>query len=476
MKLSIISSAILCTVAVTGLVSCGSSSNSSATSGNAVVGKITGFGSIIMNNGVEYDTSGLAACEVDDQSVSGVCEDSLSVGMHVTLRTDNNGAVTSFKYDDDLEGVSSNVTGTGGNYTFEVYGVTISTSSPDTQWDDFDTNPPTAAELAGVNVEISGEWQGDVLVASYVEKQSAGDTSVEVKGTVGAITGAGFQLTLKNKAGTTIPVDAGGLSQLPAEGAFVELKGTFDGTTFIATDFDAEDTDDFEDDSEAEITGTLLANADSSTGFSIGNTNVDISGAASCTGLEGTETEAKGRFDQATSVLVVEKCESEEDDLEARCQISKVTMSADLTKPKVGSVECSLGNSGGPLVFTFNDSPNLATFSDDTTANTANLSNFSEGDCAEIKFSSDGNGGYNAGLIKHEGNGGCNEVEIKGPVDVGGFNDGVDITVLGVTFTATNPATMYSPGNLNMSLAAGDKVKIIDTDANGSADEVEADE
>jgi len=472
MNLSVIIKAALCATIVTGMVSCGSGGESSTQSGNTVVGKIIGFGSIIMNNGVEYVTDGLSDCDVDDTSVAGKCEDDLSVGMHVTLRTDDNGVVTALKYDDELEGVASNVLGSNGDFTFEVFGVTISTVNPDTEWDDFSTNPPSAAELDGANVEISGEWQGDTLVASYVEKQEIGDSSHEVKGTVGVLTGTSFTLTLRN--GITIEVDASAVDQLPLEGDFVEVKGAYDDVNglFTATEIENEDEDDFDSDSEAEITGTLLADADSSTGFSIGNTDVDISAVPGCNDLVGLEVEAEGHFDVETGVLVVEECENEEEDLEAKCQIRNVTV-ADIDKPKVGSVECEFpGTVGGPIFINFNDSPKLAMFSGDKTNSTSDLTNFSAGDCVEIKFSRDGNGGYDAGLIKQEGSGACDSYEVGATVD--SFNDGIDITVLGIAFTA-NP-TSYDPAGSNLTLNSGDEVKIVDVDGDGNADEVKTDD
>jgi len=476
MKLSLVTHAILCTLAVTGLASCGGGgggSESSTATGSTVVGTIAGFGSIIMNNGVEYETDGLSDCEVDDDDVAGVCEDSLAAGMHVTLKTDANGVVTSLKYDDELEGVASNVNGADGigDYTFEIYGVTITTTSPYTQWDDFSANPPTIAELDGANVEVSGEWLNGALNASYVEMQS--DSSHEVKGTVGAISGTDFPLTLRS--GDTIDVDASAIaaSQLPVEGDFVELKGSYDGTTgiFAATEIEIEDEDDFDSDSEAEITGTLSENFASSTGFSIGNTDVDISGAPSCTGLIGLMVEAEGRY-QDTGVLVVEECENEDEDMEAKCEVEAVTV-PDIDKPKVGSVECGFpGTSGGPLTIIFNDSPDLAMFSDDSTASPFNLTNVDEADCVEIKFSEDASGDYIADLIEHEDNGGCDSTELEATVDL--FNDATDITVAGITFTA-NP-TVYDPIGSNASLSAGDKVEIKDNDADGNADEIEVDD
>ena len=442
---------------------------STTTSESTVVGTITGFGSIIMNNGREYPTDGLSSCEVDDMTVAGMCEDSLSTGMHVTLHTDANGAVTSLKYDDELEGVvtTGTVTGANGDYTFEVFGVTVTTTNPGTQWDDFNGNPPSEGELNGANVEISGEWQLDgSLLASYVELQD--DSIHEVKGTVGAITGTDFPLTLKS--GSTIDVDGSALSPLPAEGDFVELKGSFDSAanTFIATDSEIENEDDFDSDSEAEITGTLTENVDSSTGFSIGNTNVDISGASSCSGLVGLLVEAEGSYDVDTGVLVVRECENEDEDMEVKCQVSNNAIIPDETKPKVGSVECDFtGTTGGPLTIKFNDSPDMAMFSGDSTAITFDLTNVLSGDCVEIKFSKDANGDYIAGLIEDEGTG-CSSYELEGILD--SFNDLLNITALGITFTV-NSGTTYNSDKTG--LVAGAKVSIKDDGANGSADEVE---
>ena len=460
---------------VLALSACGSGdsgTSSTTASESTVVGTITGFGSIIMNKGREYPTDGLSNCKIDDMTVAGVCEDSLSTGMHVTLHTDANGAVTSLKYDDELEGAvtKGTVTGLNGEYTFEIFGVMVTTTNPGTQWDDFNGNPPTISELDSANVEISGEWQQDgSLLASYVEQQD--DSIHEVKGTVGAITGSDFPLTLKS--GSTINVDGSALSPLPAEGDFVELKGSFDSVAniFTATDSEIEDEDDFDSDSEAEITGTLSENVDSPTGFSIGNTNVDISGASSCSGLVGLLVEAEGSYDVDTGVLVVRECEDEDEDMEVKCQVSNNAIIPDETKPKVGSVECGfIGTTGGPLTIKFNDTPDMAMFSGDSTASTFDLTNVLSGDCVEIKFSKDANGDYIAGLIEIEDEGtGCSSYELEGMLD--SFTDGSDITVLGITFTVI-PGTTFNPED-KAGLVDGAKVSIKDNGADGTADEVE---
>ena len=151
---------------------------------------------------------------------SGKCDDNLNVGMRVRLETDDNDTVLSLRYDDELEGPAANVTGSNGNFEFEIFGVTVTTTSPETQWDDFAANPPLlAADLEGKIVEISGEWQGTSLIASYVEKQDDNDTEFEVKGTVSNLNPGGFTLTMRN--GATINVVA---SENPVDGRSEERR------------------------------------------------------------------------------------------------------------------------------------------------------------------------------------------------------------------------------------------------------------
>jgi hypothetical protein len=466
MKLTKISSAILCTLTIAGLSACsgGGGSDSTAASGGTVVGTITGFGSIIMNNGVEYDTDNVAGCEIDDLASSGKCDDNLSVGMHVRLKTDSNGAVSSVEYDDELEGSVTNVSGTNGNFTFKVFGVTVTTTNPETQWDDFSAGMPDAAELNGAVVEISGAWVNGELIASYVEKQDASDNEFEVEGTVSNSGPSGFTLTMRN--GGTLSVVA---SENPADGTFVEIEGTYDGTTFTASKVEIEDEDDFDDDdddSEVEITGKLVA---TSTGHAIGNTAVDISNASSCTDQVGNIVEAEGNYDAASGVLIVEKCENEEDDLKMECDVSSVS-TIDPAAPKVGTVQCNFPNTtGGPVTVEFRNSPNLAMFSGDDTTDTFDLSDVNAGDCVEIKASVDSSSGtdvYVAGLIELEDTGACGEYKLEGPVSA---SDLTSITTLGITYTIDGNTEL--PNGIVPSI--GDNVEVKDDDGDGIADEIE---
>jgi len=468
MKLTKLSSAIICALSITGLAACSSDSESDKSAGSTVVGTITGFGSIIMDNGVEYDTDNVSGCEIDDLNSTGKCDDNLNVGMRVRLETDNNGAVLSLRYDDELEGPATNVTGSNGNFEFEIFGVTVTTTSPETQWDDFGANPPIlAADLEGKIVEISGEWQGNSLIASYVEKQDDNDTEFEVKGTVGNLNPGGFTLTMRN--GVAIDVVA---SENPADGLFVEIKGTFLNGTFTATEIEIEDEDDFDEESDVEITGMLMAKVPGP-GYSIGITDVDISNAASCTNQVGQIVEAEGVYDPATGVLIVEECENEDEDLEMECDVSSVS-AIDPANPKVGTVECVFPNTtgNGSVTIEFQGTPNLAMFTGDHTSNTFDLRDVNPGDCVEIKASIDASSGttqYIAGLIEHEGTGACGEYELEGPVEAISANS---ISVIGVTYVING--STYLPNNTLPNV--GDIVEIEDNNGNGIADSIEIDD
>ncbi len=470
MKLSNAFGVLVMILAIGGLSACGGGSGGSGqgstASGSTVVGTIGGFGSVILTNGVEYNTDNVTTCEVDDVGASGTCEDSLAVGMSISMQVDASGVATSIKYDDDLEGPAANVvaSGTEGEFSFDVFGASVVTTSPGTQWRDFTTNPPLAAELDGANVEISGEWQGGTLVALYVEKQS--DSTHEAKGTVGVVTGSMFPLSLND--GTVIDVDATGSNLVPQEGDYVEVKGSFDGVTFLATAVELEDEDDFDSDGEAKITGTLMANAESSTGFSIGNTDVSISGASSCDGLAGMLVEAEGTYDETTGVLVARECADEGDDLEMKCLLG-ASVTVDAAMPKVGSVECTFPGAVGTLPIEFRDMPDLALFSGDESLNRFDLSDVNSGDCVEIEASTGSSGAHVAGLIELESiASACSSYKLEGPVD--SFTDNVSITVLGVTFVVDG-ATTYPNGMP----VAGDRVKVIDAAGDGLADSVKID-
>jgi len=467
MKLRLLTGSLVSALTLVGITACSDDgSTGTVSSESTVVGTIAGFGSIILSNGNEYNTDNITSCDVDDTEVGGVCEDSLSVGMNVSMQLDSSGAVSSVHYDDELEGLVENAIGTDGSFNFEVFGVNVTTVSPGTQWHGFDTNPPLSNELDGAFVEVSGEWQGAGLVASYVEKQS--DTTSEVEGSVGTVSGTAFPLTLKN--GSAITVDASSANLIPQAGDYVEVEGSYDTNTAIlsATRIELEDADDFDEDGEAEITGTLLQDSSSTTGYSINSTQVDIANATSCTDLVGSVVEAEGIYNQTTGVLVVEACEDEDDELEMKCLVSNVAV-PNLDLPKVGTLDCDFTPAtGGPLTVAFRDSPELAEFSGDDWNDHFDLTDINTGACVEIEASLDTTGALVAGLVELEDEGisACESYKLAGPVD----DITADaITVLGITFTIINGVTDFPDGDP----VAGNSVKINDDNADGTADSVE---
>lgn len=465
---------VLSALAVAGLSACSDSDSGGVptettptVSTGAVAGKVAGFGSVVLDNGVAYDTDNVTECDLDDVSTAGNCEDSLAVGMNISMKLDDSGAVSSIDYDDDLEGQASETNGTDGNFTFKVLGVDVTTSAPDTHWDDFSTNPPQAAELEGAYVEISGEWQGSVLVASYVEKQSDSDSSYEAEGTVGAVDSTRFALTLRD--GSTIDVDASNANMVPQTGDFVEVEGDFDGMQLIATRIEIEDEDDFDEDGEVEITGTLTLDASSKTGYSIASTDVDISNAQGCTELVGSVVEAEGIYDQTTSVLSAQYCEDEADEIEMKCLVS--ALEVDSAEPKAGAISCAFPNTTGvPLLSVeFRGSPELAVFTDDDSLDPFDLTDINSGDCVEIQASKDDSGALVAGLLElEEVASDCESYELEGPLDEITTDA---ISVLGITYgldgNTSMPVSMPAPNDI---------VEVVDTNADGIADSVDADE
>jgi hypothetical protein len=255
---------------------------------------------------------------------------------------------------------------------------------------------------------------------------------------------------------------------VPQTGDFVEVEGSFDGTQLIATRIEIEDADDFDDDGEAEITGTLTLDDSSTTGYSIASTDVDISNAQGCSELVGSVVEAEGIYDQTTSVLVVQYCEDENDEIEMKCLVSAVEV--DSVDPKAGAISCTFPNTTGlPLQVEFRDSPDLAVFTDDDSIDPFDLTDINSGDCVEIQASKYSDGTLVAGLLElEEVASDCESYELEGPLDEMTANA---ITVLGITYgldgSTSMPVSMPAPDDI---------VEVVDTNADGIADSVDADE
>ena len=166
-------------------------------------GMVTGFGSIYVN-GIEFETNS-ASYDLDD--TAGSSDSDLSVGMFVVVQGTVNadgvtGTADSVSYDDEVEGPVEDLMTDAADPTIKTFTVlhtdiVISSSTV------FDAEDGSAfgfdTIMNGDNVEVSGEYVGDVLHATYVELQDAGDDEYEAKGTISGFNGTDmFTLTLDN--------------------------------------------------------------------------------------------------------------------------------------------------------------------------------------------------------------------------------------------------------------------------------------
>lgn len=235
MKLSIISSAILCALAVTGLASCSSGSDSTASaSTTSTSGVITGFGSVYIN-GVEYETDNASVTIDGSQSV----ETDLGVGDVCVLQGSVNadgvtGTATAVICDDELEGYVLDVSSlTNGIGTMNVMGQTV-TITADTVFDS-DTKASIADLVANDIVEVHGypDGTGNIL-ATRIETKNA-DEDIEVKGLISNLDSIAMTFNLGN-----LLVDYSGATEVAsnlANGLYVEVKTQASLSGDVATGF-----------------------------------------------------------------------------------------------------------------------------------------------------------------------------------------------------------------------------------------------
>ena len=466
------------------LAGCGGSSSSggdtptAAATPQTTVGQITGFGSIYVN-GVEYETSG-SSYSVDDSTASG--DDALAVGMVVKVQGSVNadgrtGRADAIYYDDELEGPVENL-GTDANdaaiKTFTVMGVSVRVEQGKTNFkgeDDASFSFDTIAN--GDNVEVSGEFSGDILVASYVEKQDASDDDFEAKGTVDQYNGSdAFVLILRNSATLNVTIDAG--AEIPsagvADGQFVEVEGTIPDPvnapdSLLATKVELEDDDRIgdDDDDDVEIKGTLNFDVDSGT-WSVRDVELAFDGATeySPESLEdgiadqsaaGLYVEVEGTY--VNGALNVDEIELEEEDLEFKADVADVVA----TDARDGTVTLSFGAATGTVDVRV--TPDTMFLNDDAVVH-FDLNSIMMGDKVEIDARTGDDGLFYATSLELEDDLGY---EIEGPVEA---IDDVSINVLGVTFVI-DMNTLFEDGTP----VAGDYVEIEDDNADGIADSVE---
>jgi hypothetical protein len=479
------------------LAACGGSGGSADTTpvppsatAKSVVGTITGFGSVYVN-GVEYDTNG-ASYEVDDAMASD--DSALSVGMVVKVQGSVNadgrtGSASSVSYDDDIEGLVEDLAEDMDDRSIKTFTVMRTVVRVDENRTNFDAEDDAAFSfetiMNGDNVEVSGEYDGDILIASYVEEQDSADDDFEAKGTVSDYTvsdadGASyFVLVLKNDS--TLDVTLADGAEIPSvgivNGQYVEVEGTIPDPvgfpySLLATKVELEDDDHFgdEDDDEIEIKGMLNFNAETETADTATWSVRDVTlafgegteykpeslqeGIANGTAA-GLTVEVEGYY--LDEVLQVEEIELEEDELEFKGD----AVVLEPNEPRDGTIQLSFGMAMGTVDVRVDSS---TMFRDDEAMDHFDLDSIKEmgGAKVEVEARQADNGSIIASSLHLEDDMGY---EIKGPLDE--ITD-VSLTVVGVVFN-TDGETFFENGMP----VFGDVVEVEADDADGYADTVE---
>ena len=467
------------------LAACGGSAGSADTTAvppsataKSVVGQITGFGSVYVN-GIEYDTNG-ASYDVDDASASD--DSALAVGMVVKVQGSVNadgrtGSASSVSYDDEIEGIVEALATDGNDRsikTFIVMNTMIRVHENSTNFDGED-DPDFSFDtiMNADNVEVSGEYDDDILVASYVEKQDSADDDFEAKGTVTEYNDADqFVLVLKN--GSTLDVMLAAGAEIPSVGIandqYVEVEGTIPDPvgfpdSLLAAKVELEDDDHFgdDDDDEVEIKGMLNFNADTEI-WSVRDVTVAfgdgteykpeslqesiVNGTAA-----GLTVEVEGYY--LDEVLQVEEIELEEDELEFKGDATVFNS----TGPRDGTIQLSFGMAMGTVDVIVNSE---TMFRDDEAMDHFDLDSIMDNAKVEVEARWADDGSIIASSLHLEDDMGY---EVKGPLDA---IDDVSITVANVVFSV-DANTFYEDGMPSV----GDYVEVEDEDADGYADSVE---
>ena len=476
------------------LAACGGgSSNSNGTtpppvgtqpSNLTAAGTLTGFGSIYVN-GIEFET-GSATYEVDD--VQGNSDSDLSVGMFVTVSGTVNadgisGTAESVSYDDEIEGPVENLMPDptdASRKIFSVFEVEVIISAATVLKAEDGSAFGFETIANGDNVEVSGDYLGDSILATYVELQEASDDEYEVKGTITVMVAADqFTLTLDNGATLNVTLAAG--AEIPTMGLmvdqYVEVEGTVPDPVgapndILATKVALENQDSFDDeDDEVEIKGPLTLNEDGT--WTINSTLIvfseateyepeSLSDAIAHGSADGRVVEVEGQY--IDGALHAAEVEDEEDDLEFKAQVDAVNA----TDAKNGTITVTFGGATGGTDGNgrLDVVVNGATFYMDDDATTPfDLTTLPLGTFVEFHAHQNDVGDIVASTFEIEDS---MEIEIEGPVDA---IDATFISIMTIVF-AIDDTTVFTNGTP----VVGDYASVEDNNADGTADFVELDD
>jgi len=470
---------ILITIGTLTLAACGGGSGGGSIDGSGIggiggtggvlassvsVGPITGFGSIFVN-GVEYETTS-AAINLDGNDA---LENQLKLGMIVqvngTISDDGRtGTASTVVFDDDVQGPISDISAStdGTTKTLMILGVSVQVNTLSTVFEDTTFDTLAIDDL----VEVSGFVQSDGSIKSTrVERKSefsAGVSEVEFKGTVENLVDNQFETR-----GFTVDFSSAQLSDFEdttlANGLFIEVKGTLNGTAITASEVELEEDDDWGEIERGSIEGSIT-NFVSASEFSINGLPVNAGDAsispASLILQNGVQVEVEGNI--SNGVLVATQVEARDEQVE----IAGVISSLDPVNEQIGITfgDQSLSFSIDSRTRFEDDLDDVSPFS----LNNLGVGQFIQAHLVET----------DSGLL-------ATEVELdelddfKLQASVEEFVANVSITLLGVTFSTTGTEFQNSEEQSISSqefydeLAVGQIIQLNDETGDANAEEVE---
>ena len=477
MKINDLRNFTLASIATAVMLGCGGGDSGGGNGSTAIttVGAVTGFGSVYVN-GVEYETD-TAEYEVEDEAAFD--DSALKVGMVVKVKGSVNadgrtGTANQIIYEDELEGVVENLTPDGADTSLKhltIFNVPVTVSSVDTHFDN--QHDPSFSFISLANndhVEVSGYFNGQALLATYIKKEDSGDNDFEVKGEITDIVGDTYTLTTFFNASITFTLAAN--ASIPPSGIqvgqYVEVEGIPTGTNSIeAYKVELEDRHHLKDDEgEVEIRGVLSYDVGTDSWF-LNDIPLDLGGdiefkpselesAIDDKSADGMMVKVEG--DYLNGILVVDEIEDKQDSLEFKGTVAKLTANG----PKSGTMTIAFGAATGTVTVILDS--NTMYPEDDSLQQFDLQTDVPANAYVEVKAMQDQAGQIFATLLDIEDS--LQEYEVEGPLD--SFSDGVSIKAMDVTFSVDS-GTVYLPRKP----IAGDIVDITDLDRDGSAEQVE---
>ncbi len=353
---------IICSmlVSIAMLNACGGSGGGSDTTagigGTGIsVGKVTDFGSILVNGSI-FNINQAQFLVDGEEEVGQAGQDALSIGMVVLVKAEtNNGVFTGEAlevfYDDEVEGPvaatpvdvpSSN----GAQKTFTIFGQTITIDETGTIFE--------GTTFAGLDandvVEISGFRTSDTTIdATYVEFKGTlvpGTTEVELRGTISGYMPPTQEFMLDGVLITFDNMTDIDVSGVLDNGLFVEVEGIyFDNPSVLvhAEEIEEEEEGFGDDVDDVSLQGIISDFMGGPQTFEIDGQAIDFSGAqiepSGATLENGLEVEVEG--DIVGGVLIAEEVEVREGEAKLKAFVSSVNLannSFEVSYPGLGTV------------------------------------------------------------------------------------------------------------------------------------------